>query len=231
ELVGADVVTKKRRQRDIERCDAAVANVKQSTVEVAAAIRECQADEAWLDDEDFRHAQAGGRIDLADAANRSYLAAWTAFRYGFSRSYTFYMAKAGEVLEVLGASTNVDALPTAEGQLRKLTKALNPVYVATFGEVEDDNARNEAIQRIWQRSLRQTDGDVAAAVKAFGHVAKDDPFEPLARRFRESGRTPAEQAELRDKMLEQFRNLGLRLLRAGRRVEVQRIVDELLRQP
>ncbi len=50
------------------------------------------------------------------------------------------LAQAGELLEVIGACTKVQALPGTETQLRKLTKALNPVYVVTFGEVEDDNA-------------------------------------------------------------------------------------------
>jgi rubrerythrin len=219
-----------KRRRDIKRADAAVGAYKASTVEIADAVRECQVDEAYKEDEVFMDALARGTINLKDH-NRTYLCAWCAFRYGFSDTHTFYMARAGELRAVLmtgpeDARANARALPATEGAYRSMTKALNPSYIEELDEVESHEDRDEAIRRIYRAALKVAEDDPVKAAKAFPTVARDDGYEPVARRFK--GLTPAEKKAAKAARLERFRQAGLALIRQGRHAAVREVCEELL---
>lgn len=220
-----DVVSRKRRQKDIARLDAAVAAANRSTVEIADAIAECEADEAWADDDDFKHHRATHPEMLAEFDGWPF-GTWVGWRYGFKVAYAAKMLHAGRVRGVLASSTKVEELPQAETQARLLSKAMNCRYYESLDEVRDDDARDEAVRRIWAAALKANDGDPGKAARSFGTFAKDDPFEPIAREYRDTSASEEQAAQRKARRLSTFRQTLRGLLVAGWRDEVAGIIGE-----
>ena len=219
---------KAKRRRDIKRLDAAVGAVRQSTVETADALAECVDDEAYLEDDDFNHAKASGTINIADHSGWAF-AAWVYFRYGFKQTYATQLLQAGRVRIILkGSPAAAGELPTTENQCRVFSKAMATKWFKPLGEEEDIDARDEAIRRSWTASLKANQGDVVAAAKNFPRFAKDDEYEPMARMYADTTRSPAELDALLEGRIERFAKLGRLLLEQGRRADVERIFRELL---
>jgi hypothetical protein len=222
---------KAKRRRDIKRLDAAVGAVRQSTVETADAIAECDDDNAWEEDDDFNHARASGTIKVAADFNGWTLAAWVNFRYGFKATHATQLLRAGRVRLILKAGSNNAAallLPENEHQYRPFSKAMATKWFKPLDEEEDIPARDEAIRRSWQAALKGNDGDVAAAAKTFPQFAKADEYEPMARMYADTTRTQAEKDAILAARIARFAKLGRLLLEQGRRGDVQRVFEELL---
>lgn len=220
-----DVVSRKRRQKDIARLDAAVAAANRSTVEIADAIAECEADQVWTDDDDFKHHRATHPEMLAEF-NGWPFGTWIGWRYGFKVSYAQKMLHTGRVRGVLASGTSVLEGPANESQARHLSKAMNCRYYESLDEVRDDDARDDAIRRIWSAALKANADDPGKAARAFGSFAKEDPFEPIAREYRDTTASIEQMEQRKARRLATFRQTLRGLLVAGWRDEVADIIGE-----
>lgn len=203
----------------LRKVDAAITKWIGSTVDLADLCHEAQRDQCWRVDEDYRAGLSGGAIAPPDdTKGRSHARNWLGWKFNRSGRTAEQLADYGELRAILAVDCTLPNTAEPEATARKMVAKL--LHAKLLGrEVEDPEARAEAIREAWRIATARTEGDIRAAMTEVLRpvVLKQIKYRPI-RRLAEP-KPPEERARIRrqkiDRAARQFLKRGHDLINLG----------------